>query len=52
MTKDEGTSVRDIVAKPEISFNFELADVKQGGLGDCYFIAAVASLAYFPQMLK
>jgi len=41
-----------IVSEPEVSFNFEATDVKQGGLGNCYFIATLASLAHFPKLLR
>jgi hypothetical protein len=40
------------VEKPEISFNFNADDLKQGKLGNCYFIAAMASLANFPQLFQ
>ena len=30
----------------------ELEDIKQGGLGDCYFITAIANLCKFPNKLK
>jgi hypothetical protein len=41
-----------IVEKPELSFNFNAEDLKQGQLGNCYFIAALGSLAHFPQILR
>lgn len=41
-----------IVPEPEISFNFNATDVKQGGLGNCYFISTLASLAHLPKILR
>jgi hypothetical protein len=34
-----------IVEKPEVSFSFNAQDLRQGQLGNCYFIAALASMA-------
>jgi len=40
------------VPKPEVSFCFSAEDIKQGQLGNCYFVAALASLAVNPWILK
>ena len=29
----------------------EMADIKQGGLGDCYFLASIANLANYPSLI-
>ena len=44
----DGVPADKIVEKPELSFNFNAEDLKQGQLGNCYFIAALGSLAHFP----
>lgn len=48
----DGVPADKIVGKPEISFSFNSEDLKQGQLGNCYFIAALASLAHYPQVLQ
>jgi hypothetical protein len=37
---------------PEISFNFNVEDIKQGSLGNCYFITALAGIAHYPKLLQ
>jgi hypothetical protein len=34
------------------SSNFSPYDIKQGALGDCYFLSALAALARFPQIIQ
>lgn len=48
----DGVPAHMILASPEVSFNFNATDVNQGGLGNCYFIATLASLAHLPELLK
>lgn len=48
----QGIRANEIVPYPKISFNFSATDVKQGGLGNCYFISSLASLAHLPEVLR
>lgn len=48
----DGVTANKIVEKPEISFRFNGDELKQGQLGNCYFIAALASIAHFPEVLR
>jgi hypothetical protein len=32
--------------------NFKCEDIRQGGLGNCYFICAIAGLAHHPWLLR
>lgn len=48
----DGVTADQIVAVPEISFNFNAEDIKQGQLGNCYFICALASIAHHPKALR
>lgn len=48
----DGIPADQIVPKPEVSFCFNAEDIKQGQLGNCYFVAALASLAVNPWILK
>ena len=35
-----------------MSFNFNADDIKQGNLGNCYFVSSLASLAHLPEVLR
>lgn len=48
----DGKSAEFFVDQPEISFNFSAEDIKQGELGNCYFISALAALAHCPFILQ
>ncbi len=48
----DGVPADQIVEKPEISFNFNAEDVKQGNLGNCYFVAALGAVAHHPEVLR
>ena len=41
-----------IVPDPVVSFNFDATDVRQGGLGNCYFVSTLASLSHLPKILR
>ena len=48
----DGVPADAILPDPQVSFNFQSTDVRQGGLGNCYYVATLASLANLPSILK
>ena len=48
----DGAPISTIVEDLMVGFGFEAEDVQQGNLGNCYFLASVASLAHLPRILR
>lgn len=48
----DGVPADQIIPEPIVSFNFNAEDLKQGNLGNCYFISSLAAVAHHPEILR
>ena len=48
----DGVPSSAIVEKPLVAFNFDATEIRQGNLGNCYFISSLGSLGNLPKMLR